>query len=357
MAVFRQELMQWFSTNERPLPWKSEQDPYLIWLSETILQQTRVAQGKPYYEAFRAAYPKVEDLAAAPEDEVLKHWQGLGYYARARNLHAAAKYIASACDGRFPESYEEIRKLRGVGDYTAAAIASFAYQLPYAVLDGNVYRVLARYFGISTPIDTGEGKKKFGALAQALLDAQQPGEYNQAIMDFGATQCAPQVPKCATCPLRPTCAAHGADQVATLPVKAKKMARRTRYFNYLVFDYEGQTYLHKRQAKDIWNGLYEFPLIETAQAATSPADLAASPQWQSMPMPPGTALSSVSPPKKQALTHQEILATFWEWQLSAPPTTNTGTFIIVERKNLHKFAFPKVIDSYLQDSALYLKLL
>ena len=218
------------------MPWKGEKNPYLIWLSEIILQQTRVEQGLPYYERFRENYPTVTDLANAPEDEVMKLWEGLGYYSRARNLHATAKMIDQEMDSIFPTTHAEILKLKGVGPYTAAAIASFAYNLPHAVVDGNVYRVLSRFFGIETPIDSTSGKKEFAQLAQDLIDKKQPGNYNQAIMDFGATHCMPKKPKCSQCLLRKNCKALLNNKVTSLPIKIKKIKKQTRYFNYLVIN-------------------------------------------------------------------------------------------------------------------------
>ena len=219
---FTKNLMAWFATNHRPMPWKGEKNPYLIWLSEIILQQTRVEQGLPYFLKFKENYPTVTDLANAPEDEVMRMWQGLGYYSRARNLHFTAKHIAYDLNGVFPKTYVEILKLKGVGTYTAAAIASFAYDLPNAVVDGNVYRVLARYFGIETPIDSTIGKKEFTKLAYELLDNKRPADYNQAIMDFGATQCKPKKPNCINCPLNQKCIGFNTQKIDTLPIKTKK---------------------------------------------------------------------------------------------------------------------------------------
>ncbi|MEO1264044.1 MAG: A/G-specific adenine glycosylase, partial [Bacteroidota bacterium] len=241
--------MEWFSTNHRPLPWKGEKNPYLIWLSEIILQQTRVEQGLPYFEKFKKKYPTVKDLANAPEDEVMKMWEGLGYYSRARNLHAAAKFIADELNGTFPDTFHEILGLKGVGPYTAAAIASFAYGLPHAVVDGNVYRVLSRFFGIEEPIDTTAGKKLFAALAQELLDEKQAGNYNQAIMDFGATHCTPALPACTSCLMKSKCTAFQKNTVNKLPVKIKKTKRRQRFFNYLILNEKGNVFIKKRTQK------------------------------------------------------------------------------------------------------------
>jgi A/G-specific adenine glycosylase len=267
-SLFRRNLMRWHqSANLRVLPWKETLSPYHIWLSEIILQQTRAAQGIPYYEAFVATYPTLEDLSAAPDQEVMKLWQGLGYYARCRNMLATARLIVSEQSGKFPETYEGLLKLKGIGPYTAAAISSFAFGLPKAVVDGNVYRVLARYFALDIATDSTEGKKQFQALADELLDPNDPGEYNQAIMDFGSTVCAPGQPDCKACPLSAGCQGFEQGIVHLLPRKKKKTAVRTRYFNYLVVHWNGRIWLRERKKKDIWQGLYEPYLVETASVA------------------------------------------------------------------------------------------
>jgi A/G-specific adenine glycosylase len=266
---FSAKLLAWAAQHLRPMPWKGERDPYKIWLSEIILQQTRVEQGLPYYERFVAAYPTVTDLAAAPSEAVMRLWQGLGYYSRARNLHSTAQYIRAAHGGVFPATYADIRELKGVGDYTAAAIASFAYELPYAVVDGNVYRVLSRIFGIFTPIDSTQGKKEFAILAQSLLNTSKSADYNQAIIDFGATHCTPTHPQCSTCPFNEDCQAFlitsqtTDDLIRLLPVKSKKNALKHRYFHYFYFGKNKQIWLQKRSHKDIWQDLWQLPLIET----------------------------------------------------------------------------------------------
>lgn len=357
LIFFREQLMAWFAGNHRPLPWKGEKDPYLIWLSEIILQQTRVEQGLPYFERFRRRFPRVEDLAAAPEDEVMKLWEGLGYYSRARNLHFTARQIASERNGRFPNNYKDMLALKGVGPYTAAAIASFAYDLPHAVVDGNVFRVLSRFFGIDTPIDTTAGKKQFGELAQRVLDQSQPGRYNQAIMDFGATQCTPQSPGCTSCPLRTRCRAFHTQVTDRLPVKQKKIQRRQRFFHYLVADYDGRVLIRKRTGKDIWRNLYEFPLVESPQADPGEDRLRRSPTWQTLPQIEQAQLKAVSRPFRQVLTHQVIVGTFWEVALPGGDQLPEEPYLCVEREQLRKFAFPKIIDLYLRDKSLYLKLL
>jgi len=262
--MFSQHLISWYSINKRDLPWRNTTNPYPIWLSEIILQQTRVEQGTPYYFKFLDAFPTVFDLAQANETSVLKLWQGLGYYSRARNLHATAKYIAFELDGKFPQTFEGLQKLKGVGHYTASAIGSICFNLPTPVVDGNVFRVLARYFGIDTPINSTQGIKEFRELASTLIDHSQPATFNQAIMEFGAIQCKPQNPYCLHCPLNESCVALQKNKVKDLPVKLKKTKIKHRYFNYLVFKTsKNESILQERTLKGIWQNLYEFPLIET----------------------------------------------------------------------------------------------
>ena len=273
---FAAALRNWYPRHRRDLPWRHTHDPYLIWLSEVILQQTRVKQGLPYYLDFSTTYPTVQDLAAAPADEVLRHWQGLGYYSRARNMHHTAQQIVTAYGGRFPGSYQELLQLKGVGQYTAAAVASFAYDEKVAVLDGNVFRVLARVFGLSQDIAAPASRKVFQQLADTLIPADQPAEFNQAIMEFGAIQCTPLKPDCLFCPVQAQCFAFQHGMVADLPVKTKAKAARTRYFHYLVLRHADTVYLRKRGPKDIWEGLYDFALHETDSAdLPAPALLAA----------------------------------------------------------------------------------
>ncbi|WP_109434435.1 A/G-specific adenine glycosylase [Aquimarina sp. AU119] len=261
--IFSKKLISWYLQNKRSMPWRETKNPYHIWLSEIILQQTRVAQGLPYYMSFTTTFPTVFDLANASEEEVLKLWQGLGYYSRARNLHATAKYVANDLKGVFPATYKDLLQLKGVGDYTASAIASICYNEAVPVVDGNVYRVLSRYFGIDTPINSTKGISEFKKLAITLMDHDEPAEYNQAIMEFGALQCKPKSPYCIVCPLQDSCEALKKGNVPSLPVKLKKLKVKKRYFNYLVFSSSNQeTILQQRVGNGIWKGLYEFPLIE-----------------------------------------------------------------------------------------------
>lgn len=326
-------------------------------MSEIILQQTRVEQGLPYYEAFKNRYPTITDLAHAREDDVMKLWEGLGYYSRARNMLAAARQVVDQHGGIFPDTHQHISALPGVGPYTAAAISSFAFNLPYAVLDGNVYRVLSRYEGLDTPIGSTAGKKTFSALAQQMLDTGQPGAYNQAIMDFGASVCTPRAPQCKTCMFNDQCRAYATNQVMQLPAKAKKTNRRDRYFNYLVMGPtgEGPVWIRQRRAKDIWQQLYEFPLIETDTLIDHPADLQQLPGFTTILQQTGYRLLRKSQPRKQELTHQRIIAVFWEIEIAE--NINLNDAIRVDRKNLNNFAFPRLIDGYLKDNSLFLELL
>ncbi len=261
---FKTILTNWYSINKRNLPWRKTKNPYFIWLSEIIMQQTQVKQGLPYYEAFVKTFPTVFELANANEETVLKLWQGLGYYSRARNLHTSAKYVVNELNGVFPNTYSQILTLKGVGDYTASAIASICFNAPTAVVDGNVYRVLSRYFGIDTPINSTQGIKEFKKLATTLIDADNPGDYNQALMEFGATQCKPKNPYCIVCPFNESCVALQKGKVDELPVKLKKTKVTKKHFNFLVFRSEcGNTIFEKRIHKGIWQNLYQFPLIET----------------------------------------------------------------------------------------------
>jgi len=337
---FTKNLLDWFDKNDRPLPWKGEKNPYYIWLSEIILQQTRVEQGLPYFEKFKSTFPTVFDLAKAPSDQVMKLWEGLGYYSRARNLHFTAKFIATELNGVFPNTHAAILGLKGVGPYTAAAIASFAFGLPHAVVDGNVFRVLSRVFGIETPIDTTLGKKEFNKLADILLAKDKPAVYNQAIMDFGATQCTPANPNCPICPMQKHCTAFSKKLIATLPVKSKKIKKRDRFFNYLVFKNADTVVLNKRQQKDIWLNLYDFPLVE-ASSLLSEKELLKHEVFQKIVGTQAFTIKKVSKPFKQLLTHQKIVAIFWEIELKSALRVNDSSFFEVKQKNINNFAFPK----------------
>lgn len=347
MDFFSGILLHWYEENRRELPWRNTTDPYLIWISEIILQQTRVAQGLDYFLRFSERFPDVRSLAEAEEDEVLKYWQGLGYYSRARNLHAAALEVMSRFGGVFPRSYDEVRALKGIGAYTAAAICSFAWRLPYAVVDGNVYRVLARVFGIDCPVDSCEGKRQFSELASSLLDRKRPDLYNQAIMDFGAIQCVPKSPDCLFCPLRDRCAAYGQGRVGSLPVKTGKTAVKPRYFNYLHIRCGGKCLLSRRSAKDIWQNLYEFPLIETER------DM----EWEELVKEAGflelfrnlsdIRLSGRYPVFKHVLSHRIIFARFYELEVPAF-TAGLSSYLEVPETEVEKYAVSRLISLYLE---------
>lgn len=341
--MLTERLLDWYAENKRELPWRDISDPYLIWISEIILQQTRVVQGYDYFLRFTHRFPDVEALARAPEDEVMKYWQGLGYYSRARNLHAAAKSM----NGKFPATYKEVRALKGVGDYTAAAICSMAYHLPYAVVDGNVYRVLSRYFGIDAPIDSTEGKKTFAALAQAMMDKARPADYNQAIMDFGAIQCTPKSPDCLLCPLAEGCSALSAGMVARLPVKRHKTKTANRYFNYIYVCMGACTLIHKRTGNDIWKNLFELPLIET-EKDLSEEEFLAYPPFRSL-FAPGEvpAVRPVIRNVKHVLSHRVIYAHFYEVSLPENSRSFPG-FQRIVAEDLERYAVPRLIHAFLE---------
>ena len=380
---FANTIISWFRENGRALPWRETRDPYAIWLSEIILQQTRIVQGWEYWERFMAQYPTVEDLAAAHEDEVLKLWQGLGYYSRARNLHTAAKQIVAL--GHFPDTLEGIKQLKGVGDYTAAAIGSFAFDIPAAVVDGNVYRVLARYFGIDTPINSTQGKKEFAALAQSLLPSSKASDflslssasdfqsslslvaaYNQAMMDFGAIQCTPQSPKCLLCPLAETCEAMRSNRVAELPVKQKTLKVKTRHLSYIYIRCKGETAIHRRGEGDIWQGLWEpFNASDIAEACASPSSAQASLSSTKF----STSLTKLSSFKKElaadlhlsnvdalqllaqdvkhVLTHRILFADFYLLETEARPQL-PDDYIWIKEEEIEDYGIPRLIELMLE---------
>jgi A/G-specific adenine glycosylase len=341
--AFTKGLLEWNrNQNTREMPWKGEKDPYRIWISEIILQQTRVDQGLAYYKNFIRTFPTIRHLAKAPDEKVFKCWEGLGYYSRCRNLLATARYIVKEKKGVFPGQYEEILELKGIGPYTAAAIGSFAFQLPYAVVDGNVFRVLSRYFGISLATDTTEGKKIFSSLAQELLDPRQPGPYNQAIMDFGAVICKPAVPFCDACVFRKNCTAFIEGRVDELPQKQKKTKVRERWFNYIIPVFNKQVAIRQRKEKDIWQDLYEFPMIETAKAksVTSLMKMAAIKKWFGIGKP-------VHPEKlfqtRQLLSHQLVHGQFILLELDREPLADND-WQWVKKNKLAAFSFPGLIN-------------
>jgi len=351
MDFFNAPLHSWYSLYKRDLPWRNTRNPYLIWLSEIILQQTRIDQGLAYYNRFADEFPTILALANASEDQILKLWQGLGYYSRARNLHFTAKYIQQNYNGIFPEDYNSILSLKGIGEYTAAAIASISFNLEYPAVDGNVYRVLSRYFGISDPIDTGKGKKVFNDLAKELIKGTNPGMHNQALMEFGALQCTPKSPDCVQCPLNEKCYAYSNQKISELPVKQNKTKQRDRYFNYLVLSCNKHTWLRKRIGNDIWMNLFEFPLIETENEIKI-EDLITQTEFQRIiPIADQSVIENVSDWKIHILSHQRIHYRFVRLQL-ADEIQGPDDLIRVNKEDIFNFAVPKLLETYLNE---YLK--
>ncbi len=341
-------LREWYQEHERDLPWRQTKDPYRIWVSEIILQQTRVAQGLDYYKRFIACFPDVKSLAEAEQQDVLKCWQGLGYYSRARNLHEAAKDIMSRYDGIFPEQYKDILTLKGIGEYTAAAIASFVWNRPYPVVDGNVYRVLGRLYAVTTPIDTGEGKKKYRELATLLMPPEHAGMHNQAVMEFGALQCVPQNPDCEQCPLSDNCLGYASGNPQQYPVKQNKTKIRDRYLNYFFIVYGSYTYLHRRTGKDIWEGLYEFPVIETA-VSVELTELKDEKAFNSLFHETGEpALSVVTRDVKHVLSHQILHATFYRVEIHKENAA-LKKYLKIPLAALDEYPYPRLIDSFLTE--------
>jgi A/G-specific adenine glycosylase len=345
LSKFPMLLMRWNRhQNTRKMPWKGEKDPYNIWLSEIILQQTRVEQGLKYYESFIANFPDVHKLADAKDEKVYKLWEGLGYYSRCKNLIETARLISKKLNGKFPDRFEDILALKGVGHYTASAIASFAYDLPHAVVDGNVFRVLSRVFGIKTPIDSSEGKKLFTQLARELLDKKNPGIYNQALMDFGAIICKPY-PLCNVCVFRDHCFAFNNDLIDKLPVKEKKIKITTRWFNYLIIGYRGKVYIQKRIQNDIWKNLHEFVLIESDKSI-SVKKIFIKAEKDNILKKNSYTISSVSSVYSQQLSHQKIMGRFIK--ITVRKELSLPGFKAVSPKQLSKFAFPRLITSFFE---------
>ena len=338
-------IINWYKKNKRDLPWRNCNDPYKIWLSEIILQQTRVDQGMPYYKKFVETFPTVFDLANSSEDKVLKLWQGLGYYTRARNLHATAKRIVKDYNGIFPDSYEELIKLKGIGSYTGAAIASFAFKIPVPVVDGNVYRLLSRYFGIETPIDSNQAKKEFFLLASELINKKHPELFNQGIMEFGSLQCKPSNPDCLNCPLNLNCIAFARKNVANFPVKSKSIKTRNRYFHYLYIRHKNHFVLTKRIEKDIWKNLYELPLIETNKKINA-KKMMDEKQWEKIFGNHQINILSVSRSFIHQLSHQSIQVVFYEIELKKRKSFKNN-FFWVDEQDYHQYAIPKPIERYL----------
>ncbi|MCK9639506.1 MAG: A/G-specific adenine glycosylase [Prolixibacteraceae bacterium] len=348
MEGYRKALTVWYNHTKRDLPWRDGCEPYHIWVSEVILQQTRIQQGTDYYHNFLRLFPDVPSLANAPEVEVLKAWQGLGYYSRARNMHHAAKTIQNSFNGIFPADYHTIKKLKGIGDYTAAAIASIAFGLPYAVVDGNVYRVLSRLFGISTAIDSTAGRKEFYRLAQLLLDPDRPGDSNQAIMELGAIQCLPSRPLCPDCPLHTKCFAYENQCIDRFPVKSKKTKQKERYLNFIYLHDKNNLFLEKRNDKDIWRNLFQFPVIETT-GPSSPEEVITSLAWKELFKNTSINIESVYPEKIHLLTHQRLHIRFYSVKLESNSVPGPGHWIAVEPMEISKYPVPKPVENFLME--------
>ena len=350
---FASTLLDWYEQNKRDLPWRNTTEPYIIWLSEVILQQTRVAQGLPYFKKFLENFPKVEDLAHAPSDEVMRLWQGLGYYSRARNLHQCAKDIVEAHNGKFPNNYNSLIKLKGVGSYTAAAIASFAFNEPVAVVDGNVFRVLARYFGISTDIASNSGKKEFEKIANECIPNENPAAFNQAIMEFGSLQCTPKNPNCEDCPLNKTCFAFKNELTFQLPVKINKVKVKQRYFTYFYIICGEEVVVNLRGAGDIWQGLYDFPLFENIQKPLLELDEAS--LFQSLTQFDPEIYFDSQTTFKHILTHQRIFANFATLLIHAKHRNKLQEWVekfnfeLIHQEKLDSLGKPRLILKFLND--------
>lgn len=346
MYGFTVKITQWYKKNFRPLPWRETRDPYLIWISEIILQQTRIEQGLPYFKKFAEKYPGVADMAMAEEEEILKLWQGLGYYSRARNMHKASKEIMQKFNGRFPDNHSDILKLTGVGSYTAAAIGSIAFDLREVAVDGNVYRFATRYFGIKTPINTTSCEKEIVSLLKDMMPHKNVGEFTQATIEIGALICKPKNPLCAECPVSETCYALRNNQIEQLPVKQKKIKRRNRYFNYFIFNEPGKYFVQKREGKDIWQGLYEFPLIEQSELKEIKELISEIEKKFG-----NRGINSKDLVKiyetKHVLTHQDIYATFWKIDAKSPIIVNPNA-LIINKKDIVVYPVSRLVELFLK---------
>jgi len=347
MDFFNSRIHHWYAISKRDLPWRNSCNPYFIWLSEIILQQTRIDQGLAYYLRFTEEFPTINDLANASEDQVLKLWQGLGYYSRARNLLFTAKYINEYHSGEFPNDYDSIRLLKGIGEYTAAAIASISFNLEYPAVDGNVYRLLSRFFGIEEAIDSSSGKKMFHALAKELIKGTNPGMHNQALMEFGALQCTPRKPDCSLCPLKDNCFAFATGRIGELPLKGKRTKQKERFLNYLVFDLDHYTWLRQRSKNDIWKGLFEFPLIETS-GKTEVDLLFMNGDWSSITNSANSTIRSISDWKIHILSHQRIHYRFISIGLSGEIDMPVELFK-VNKEDILSFAIPRLLEPFINE--------
>jgi A/G-specific adenine glycosylase len=342
---FQQEIINWYLVNKRELPWRNTSDPYIIWLSEIILQQTRVEQGLPYFNKFLDNFPTIQDFASASEDQVLKLWEGLGYYSRGRNMLHTARAVVALHEGTFPSAYDVLIRLKGIGDYTAAAISSFAAKESRAVLDGNVFRVLSRFYGIDLPINSTAGKKAFSELAFKLIQGQDSSVYNQAIMEFGALQCKPKQPLCESCPLRPGCFAFNHNQTQLLPVKIKSNQKKVRFFNYFLVEQEDLVLIKQRQAGDVWQQLYDFPLIELPGEVADHRDtfneFVLDLFGQDVILTPITQA-------KHVLTHQIIYVQFFALNNNITNFNTTAMLKWVSRTELRDLPKPNVIKEFVK---------
>lgn len=346
MPQFHKILNDWYKQNKRDLPWRTNHMPYYVWVSEIILQQTRVDQGTDYFLRFIEKFPDIQSLASAPEIEVLKIWQGLGYYSRARNMHIAARQVMDDFNGQFPATYDNLKKLKGIGDYTAAAIASISFGLPYAAIDGNVYRVLSRIFGITTPVDSTKGKIEFSNLATELIDQQNPGTFNEALMEFGALQCTPRNPGCTMCPFQGQCIAFSMAAITQFPVKTNKVKVRHRFFNYLYLEHEKSIFLEKRDTNDIWQNLYQLPLIETSKAMTI-EELLTNEKFKTLFGNSSIRIESVSGEIIHLLAHQKLHVRFINISASKPYSAHN--WIKIRPEDVSEFPIPKLIDNFLME--------
>jgi A/G-specific adenine glycosylase len=346
---FSNKILSWYRQNMRELPWRNESDPYRIWISEVILQQTRIDQGLDYYLRFIDRYPTLNALAGSNEDEVLKMWQGLGYYSRARNLLAGARQVAELHQGQFPRNAQQLKNIKGIGDYTAAAIASIAFNEAIPAIDGNVYRVLSRVFGIDTPIDSTAGKKIFVRLAREILSVEHPGDFNQALMEFGALHCKPARPLCSSCIFQNECIAYNLKMVHVLPVKAKKNKLTNRFLYYIVVDDHGTVYLKKRTSNDIWKNLYDFPMIETPDE--KPVEqIIESLEWKAIFDNTSIVIINVSKKIQHLLTHQRLHVQFIHVTLKNGKFMHSN-FLKIDKRNIFEWPVPKLIENYLNENS------
>ncbi|MHC1702748.1 MAG: A/G-specific adenine glycosylase [Tenuifilaceae bacterium] len=343
---FKNIIIKWYHENKRDLPWRNTDNPYFIWISEVILQQTRVAQGHDYYLRFINTFPTIKHLADAHIDKVMKVWQGLGYYTRARNLHKGAQQILTNFNGELPNSYNELIKIRGIGPYSAGAIASFAFKEVVPAIDGNVYRVLSRVYGVFASPESSAGKKDFFNLAMEIIDKNQPDVFNQALLDFGALQCIPRNPNCLTCPFSDICYAYRNNLVDQLPIKGKKLTIRERFLNYILIRYKDSTFIKRREEGDIWTSLYEFPLIETKKLVNL-EELMNEPDWKALIGKEIPNILHVSQPVKHPLSHQTLYTRFLIIEIKKPSAKLKTNYLKILTPEIQEYSIPRVIDNFL----------